>query len=215
MNNVLKTVEKMPHVLTCLLTLLFFLSRPADEEECRNFALHFCRGGTMAVSPYRFTTAGETSYHYGYAENAASFQGGLRPGGFATSSGNLTAAEAQSGLLDFSPSEACFGIDSTVLFTSRFLAQPAHRPHGALLLRRTLLRAEQRALPLPRPAGTRREFQPLRLRRGQPLQWARPGWENWRANIPMSPTRRIPPGRMPTRFSTIIKPVIQNTRPTG
>jgi hypothetical protein len=52
----------------------------------------------MAVSPYRVTTAGETFYHYGYAENAAGFQGGLRPGGFATSLGDLTGAGVQSGL---------------------------------------------------------------------------------------------------------------------
>ena len=44
------------------------------------------------------TTAGETFSHYGYAENAASFQGGLRPGGFATSVGDLSGAGAQSGL---------------------------------------------------------------------------------------------------------------------
>lgn len=54
--------------------------------------------GTMALSPYRVTTAGETFYHYGYAENAASFQGGLRSGGFVTSIGDLSGAEAQSGL---------------------------------------------------------------------------------------------------------------------
>jgi RHS repeat-associated protein len=54
--------------------------------------------GTMAVSPYRMTTAGETFSHYGYADSAASFEGGLRPGGFATSVGDLSGAEAQSGL---------------------------------------------------------------------------------------------------------------------
>lgn len=54
--------------------------------------------GTTALSPYRMTTAGETFSHYGYAEQAANFQGGLRPGGFATSIGDLTGAEAQSGL---------------------------------------------------------------------------------------------------------------------
>ena len=53
---------------------------------------------TAALSPYRMTRAGETFSHYGYAENAASFQGGLRPGGFATSAGNLSGVEAQSGL---------------------------------------------------------------------------------------------------------------------
>jgi len=54
--------------------------------------------GTTALSPYRMTTAGETFSHYGYADSAASFEGGLRPGGFATSSGDLSGAEAQSGL---------------------------------------------------------------------------------------------------------------------
>ena len=54
--------------------------------------------GTMAVSPYRMTTGGETFFHYGYADSAASFEGGLRPGGFATSIGDLSGAEAQSGL---------------------------------------------------------------------------------------------------------------------
>ena len=53
---------------------------------------------TTALSTYRMTTEGETFYHYGYAENAAGFEGGLRPGGFATSAGDLSGAEAQSGL---------------------------------------------------------------------------------------------------------------------
>ena len=53
---------------------------------------------TTTLSPYRMTTAGETVSHYGYAEQAANFQGGLRPGGFATSVGDLSGAEAQSGL---------------------------------------------------------------------------------------------------------------------
>ena len=48
---------------------------------------------------YRMTTEGETFFHDGYAENAASFEGGLRPGGFATSAGDLSGAEAQSGIL--------------------------------------------------------------------------------------------------------------------
>jgi RHS repeat-associated protein len=53
---------------------------------------------TTALSTYRMTTEGETFYHYGNAENAASFEGGLRPGGFATSAGDLSGTEAQSGL---------------------------------------------------------------------------------------------------------------------
>ena len=53
---------------------------------------------TTALSPYRMTTAGEAFYHYGYAENAASFESGLRPGGFATSVEGLSGAGAQSGL---------------------------------------------------------------------------------------------------------------------
>ncbi|MGA2801001.1 MAG: hypothetical protein ABSE97_01300 [Verrucomicrobiota bacterium] len=75
----------MNRVFTSLLTLLFFAGFLAAE-------------GTTALSPYRMTTAGETFSHYGYAENAAGFEGGLRPGGFATSVGDLSGAEAQSGL---------------------------------------------------------------------------------------------------------------------
>jgi len=61
-------------------------------------AAPFAAEGTMALSPYRMTTAGETFFHYGYTDSAASFEGGLRPGGFATSVGDLSGAEAQSGL---------------------------------------------------------------------------------------------------------------------
>jgi RHS repeat-associated protein len=55
-------------------------------------------GPGTALGTYRVTSEGETFYHYGYVENAANFEGGLRPGGFATSAGDLSGAEAQSGL---------------------------------------------------------------------------------------------------------------------
>jgi len=54
-------------------------------------------GGT-ALSTFRYTTAGETFFHYGYSEQAALFSGGLRPGGFATTVEGLTGAEAKAGL---------------------------------------------------------------------------------------------------------------------
>jgi RHS repeat-associated protein len=53
---------------------------------------------TTALSTYRMTTEGETFYHYGYAEDASSFEEGLLPGGHATSVGDLSGVEAQSGL---------------------------------------------------------------------------------------------------------------------
>jgi hypothetical protein len=54
--------------------------------------------GTTALSTYRVTQEGETFFHYGYTENAASFESGLNPGGYATSAGDLSGTEAQSGL---------------------------------------------------------------------------------------------------------------------
>ena len=56
------------------------------------------KGTTTALSTFRYTTEGETFLHYGYAEHAAGFQFGLRPGGFATTANNLTGAEAKAGL---------------------------------------------------------------------------------------------------------------------
>ena len=53
---------------------------------------------STALSTYRYTTEGETFSHYGYAEHAAGFEGGLRPGGFGTSASDLTGAEAKAGL---------------------------------------------------------------------------------------------------------------------
>lgn len=89
----------MIQIYAFLLTLLFSLSSPAlgGNVTFQRSSLA-ADTGTMALSPYRMTTAGETFSHYGYAEQAASFQGGLRPGGFATSVGDITGAEAQSGL---------------------------------------------------------------------------------------------------------------------
>jgi hypothetical protein len=68
--------------------------------------------GPTALSPYRITTAGETFSHYGFAEDAAGFQGGLRPGAFVTSAGNLSGAEAQSGLAlpNATPPNAVYGV---------------------------------------------------------------------------------------------------------
>src|SRR6185312_5002388 len=52
------------------------------------------------ISTFRMTAPGETFYHYSQESYGASgsFAGGLRPGGFATSMGNLSGFEAQSGL---------------------------------------------------------------------------------------------------------------------
>jgi RHS repeat-associated protein len=54
--------------------------------------------GSTAISPYRYTRAGETFQHYGYAEQAGNFVGGLKPGGYATPVKGLTGTQAQSGL---------------------------------------------------------------------------------------------------------------------
>jgi len=51
-----------------------------------------------ALSTFRYTTEGESFFHYGYAGQAESFGTGLRPGGFATETPGLTGAQAQSGL---------------------------------------------------------------------------------------------------------------------
>ncbi|MFI0347969.1 MAG: RHS repeat-associated core domain-containing protein, partial [Chthoniobacterales bacterium] len=50
------------------------------------------------LSTYRYTTEGETFFHYGYAEQSSGFQNGLNPGGFATTVSDLTGAEAKTGL---------------------------------------------------------------------------------------------------------------------
>jgi hypothetical protein len=54
-------------------------------------------GGT-ALSTFRYTQEGESFFHYGYRSQAENFAGGLRPGGYATDIGDLSGAEAQSGL---------------------------------------------------------------------------------------------------------------------
>jgi RHS repeat-associated protein len=51
-----------------------------------------------AVSNIRATTAGERFLHYGYSEDAALFENGIRPGGWGTTAEGLTGAEARSGL---------------------------------------------------------------------------------------------------------------------
>ena len=56
--------------------------------------------GSAAVSTYRYTTEGETFFHYGYAAQSESFAGGLRPGSFATSTGDLTGTAAQGAMLE-------------------------------------------------------------------------------------------------------------------
>ena len=57
-------------------------------------------GAKTAISTWssRYTQAGETFYHYGYAEQAASFSRGLRARSYATTEGGLTGAEATSRL---------------------------------------------------------------------------------------------------------------------
>jgi RHS repeat-associated protein len=57
-----------------------------------------CKEGTTALSTYRQTSPGETYFHYGQLKDAPKFEAGLRPGGFATTAGGLTGAEAKSGL---------------------------------------------------------------------------------------------------------------------
>lgn len=51
-----------------------------------------------AVSTYRMTVAGETFYHYGYGADAGRFGSGLRPNGWATTTPNLSGAQAWDGL---------------------------------------------------------------------------------------------------------------------
>jgi len=64
-----------------------------------NFAkLVAAKSSSTALSIFRYTTEGETFFHYGYAEHAAGFESGLRPGGSATTLSDLTGAEAKSGL---------------------------------------------------------------------------------------------------------------------
>jgi hypothetical protein len=53
---------------------------------------------STALSTFRYTTEGETFYHFGYAEHAAEFEGGLRPNGFASTVSDLTGTEAKAGL---------------------------------------------------------------------------------------------------------------------
>lgn len=53
---------------------------------------------STALSTIRQTTLGETFLHYGYAEQAAGFAGGLRVNGFATTVSGLSGTEAQAGL---------------------------------------------------------------------------------------------------------------------
>jgi hypothetical protein len=56
------------------------------------------KSSSTSLSTFRQTTAGETFLHYGYAEQAAGFSGGLRPNGFATTVGGLSGTEARAGL---------------------------------------------------------------------------------------------------------------------
>jgi RHS repeat-associated protein len=53
---------------------------------------------STALSTLRRTAEGEQFFHYGYSEQAASFETGIRPGGFATNAADLSGAEAQSRL---------------------------------------------------------------------------------------------------------------------
>ncbi len=53
---------------------------------------------STALSPYRNTRTGETFQHYSSSQHADSLSGGLRPGGYATTTRGLTGAQAQSGL---------------------------------------------------------------------------------------------------------------------
>lgn len=53
---------------------------------------------STALSPFRNTRAGETFQHYSYGKHADSLSGGLRPGGYATTTRGLTGSQAQSGL---------------------------------------------------------------------------------------------------------------------
>jgi RHS repeat-associated protein len=53
---------------------------------------------TTALSPYRVTTQGETFQHYSSVQHADSLAGGLRSGGYATTTRGLTGSQAQSGL---------------------------------------------------------------------------------------------------------------------
>jgi RHS repeat-associated protein len=65
------------------------LNLPAEAAES---------GGSTALSTLRQTTDGESFFHYGYGEQASGYAGGLKPGGYVTSAGDLTGAEARSGL---------------------------------------------------------------------------------------------------------------------
>lgn len=61
-------------------------------------ALPAPKSGSTALSPFRNTRAGETFQHYSYGKHADSLSGGLRPGGYATTTKGLTGSQAKSGL---------------------------------------------------------------------------------------------------------------------
>lgn len=93
----------MTRLILVLLTLLLSLSGPAiggysDFGRSSLAANATVWAETTALSTYRYTTAGESFVHYGYAEHAAGFAGGLRPGGYATTATGLSGAEARAGL---------------------------------------------------------------------------------------------------------------------
>lgn len=53
---------------------------------------------STALSAIRQTAEGEQFFHYGYAEQAAGFEGGMRAGGYATTVPGLSGDAAQAGL---------------------------------------------------------------------------------------------------------------------
>lgn len=81
-------------ILRCLLLFLAVFAFSAEFVAARTTTGQ----QSTALSTFRQTQPGETFYHYGYTQHAAGFQGGLRPGGFATANSGLTGSAAQQGL---------------------------------------------------------------------------------------------------------------------
>jgi hypothetical protein len=92
----------MTRIVACLLAMFFSMSSPAIERNAdlwrsslaaNNLPARLPAGANNA--PLRLTQAGDEFIHYGYAEHAAGWQAGARPGTFAGTIRASTGAEAQ------------------------------------------------------------------------------------------------------------------------
>lgn len=83
---------------------------------------------TTALSPYRYTTPGETFQHYSYVEHAESLAGGLRPASYGTTAEGLSGVGAQQGLAlrHATPLNAVYTVTPPVITVIR--VNPITRP---------------------------------------------------------------------------------------